>query len=174
MKWAPTRACGRSIWATSVLKLRIVLEIEALKAGYGETVVLEDVALSLPERGTLAVLGARRRKTTLLRASWGTRRCMRPDGLQPAADPGAAGAPARPHRHRLTCRRRARSFPRSRSRRISPLPDVKAAGRCSGSTTSSRGSPRDAPTWETRFRRRAADARDRTRPDGQSDAAPDG
>jgi branched-chain amino acid transport system ATP-binding protein len=44
-----------------------VLEVGGLKAGYGETVVLEDVALSLPDRGTLAVLGRNGvGKTTLL------------------------------------------------------------------------------------------------------------
>jgi branched-chain amino acid transport system ATP-binding protein len=44
-----------------------VLEVDGLKAGYGETVVLEDVALSLPGRGTLAVLGRNGvGKTTLL------------------------------------------------------------------------------------------------------------
>jgi branched-chain amino acid transport system ATP-binding protein len=55
-----------------VLKLRIVLEIDALRAGYGETVVLEDVALSLPARGTLAVLGRNGvGKTTLLASIMG-------------------------------------------------------------------------------------------------------
>jgi branched-chain amino acid transport system ATP-binding protein len=49
-----------------------VLEVEALRAGYGETVVLEDVALSLPERGTLAVLGRNGvGKTTLLASIMG-------------------------------------------------------------------------------------------------------
>src|SRR5689334_22252400 len=44
-----------------------LLRIEGLRAGYGETVVLEDVALSLPERGTLALLGRNGvGKTTLL------------------------------------------------------------------------------------------------------------
>ena len=33
------------------------LRLSALRAGYGETVILEDVALALPERGSLAVLG---------------------------------------------------------------------------------------------------------------------
>jgi branched-chain amino acid transport system ATP-binding protein len=44
-----------------------LLRVENLRAGYGETVVLEDVELSLPERGTLAVLGRNGvGKTTLL------------------------------------------------------------------------------------------------------------
>jgi branched-chain amino acid transport system ATP-binding protein len=34
-----------------------VLALSGVRAGYGETVVLEDIAFSLPERGTLAVLG---------------------------------------------------------------------------------------------------------------------
>ena len=43
------------------------LKIDGLRAGWGETVVLEDIALSLPERGTLAVLGRNGvGKTTLL------------------------------------------------------------------------------------------------------------
>jgi branched-chain amino acid transport system ATP-binding protein len=49
-----------------------VLEVANLKAGYGETVVLEDVALSLPARGTLAVLGRNGvGKTTLLASIMG-------------------------------------------------------------------------------------------------------
>jgi len=49
-----------------------LLRIEALRAGYGDTVVLEDVALTLPERGTLAVLGRNGvGKTTLLASIMG-------------------------------------------------------------------------------------------------------
>jgi branched-chain amino acid transport system ATP-binding protein len=44
-----------------------MLEVSGLRAGYGETVVLEDVALSLPERGTLSLIGRNGvGKTTLL------------------------------------------------------------------------------------------------------------
>jgi branched-chain amino acid transport system ATP-binding protein len=44
-----------------------LLGVKNLRAGYGETVVLEDVELSLPERGTLALLGRNGvGKTTLL------------------------------------------------------------------------------------------------------------
>jgi branched-chain amino acid transport system ATP-binding protein len=43
------------------------LVLGGVRAGYGETVVLEDVAFSLPERGSLAVLGRNGvGKTTLL------------------------------------------------------------------------------------------------------------
>ena len=43
------------------------LRLSSLRAGYGETVILEDVALALPERGSLAVLGRNGvGKTTLL------------------------------------------------------------------------------------------------------------
>jgi branched-chain amino acid transport system ATP-binding protein len=43
------------------------LRLRGVRAGYGETVVLEDVAFSLPERGALAVLGRNGvGKTTLL------------------------------------------------------------------------------------------------------------
>src|SRR5919109_866369 len=44
-----------------------MLELAKVRAGYGETVVLEDVDLELPERGALAVLGRNGvGKTTLL------------------------------------------------------------------------------------------------------------
>ena len=44
-----------------------MLEIAGLRAGYKDTIVLEDISLSLPERGTLAVLGRNGvGKTTLL------------------------------------------------------------------------------------------------------------
>jgi branched-chain amino acid transport system ATP-binding protein len=43
------------------------LKVAGVRAGYGETVVLEDVAFDLPERGSLAVLGRNGvGKTTLL------------------------------------------------------------------------------------------------------------
>jgi branched-chain amino acid transport system ATP-binding protein len=43
------------------------LRLDGVRAGYGETVVLEDVAFALPERGALAVLGRNGvGKTTLL------------------------------------------------------------------------------------------------------------
>ena len=43
------------------------LRLSGVRAGYGETVVLEDIAFSLPERGSLAVLGRNGvGKTTLL------------------------------------------------------------------------------------------------------------
>ena len=43
------------------------LRVSGMRAGYGETVVLEDVAFGLPERGSLAVLGRNGvGKTTLL------------------------------------------------------------------------------------------------------------
>jgi branched-chain amino acid transport system ATP-binding protein len=44
-----------------------VLQVSRVRAGYGETVVLEDVEFALPERGALAVLGRNGvGKTTLL------------------------------------------------------------------------------------------------------------
>ena len=48
------------------------LEVRRVRAGYGETVVLEDVELALPERGSLAVLGRNGvGKTTLLTTMMG-------------------------------------------------------------------------------------------------------
>ena len=43
------------------------LRLSALRAGYGETVILEDVSLTVPERGSLAVVGRNGvGKTTLM------------------------------------------------------------------------------------------------------------
>jgi branched-chain amino acid transport system ATP-binding protein len=44
-----------------------VLSVDGLRAGYGETVILEDVAFSVPDQGSLAILGRNGvGKTTLL------------------------------------------------------------------------------------------------------------
>ena len=49
-----------------------LLQMRKVRAGYGETVVLEDVDLALPERGALAVLGRNGvGKTTTLRSIMG-------------------------------------------------------------------------------------------------------
>jgi branched-chain amino acid transport system ATP-binding protein len=49
-----------------------LLRVSGLRAGYGATVVLEDIEFSLPERGTLAVLGRNGvGKTTLLASLMG-------------------------------------------------------------------------------------------------------
>ena len=52
---------------TSGKRMPDALRLSALRAGYGETVILEDVSLTLPERGSLAVLGRNGvGKTTLM------------------------------------------------------------------------------------------------------------
>ena len=59
-----TGACARSIWGRGVAE---ALRLERVRAGYGATVVLEDVGFVLAERGSLAVLGRNGvGKTTLL------------------------------------------------------------------------------------------------------------
>src|SRR5213076_1491592 len=61
----PTGACAMCISARPPMP--DALRLSALRAGYGETVILEDVALEVPERGSLAVLGRNGvGKTTLL------------------------------------------------------------------------------------------------------------
>src|SRR5882672_8369810 len=62
----PTGACATSTSAKPP-PMPDALRLSSLRAGYGETVILEDVALALPERGSLAVLGRNGvGKTTLL------------------------------------------------------------------------------------------------------------
>jgi branched-chain amino acid transport system ATP-binding protein len=52
---------------TATAATRTALRLSGVRAGYGQTVVLEDVAFSLAERGSLAVLGRNGvGKTTLL------------------------------------------------------------------------------------------------------------
>ena len=47
-----------------------MLELEGITAGYGETVVLRDVSLSVPDSGVVALLGPNGAgKTTTLRAA---------------------------------------------------------------------------------------------------------
>jgi branched-chain amino acid transport system ATP-binding protein len=55
-----------------------LLELRGVRAGYGEAVVLDDVSLEIPERGSLAVLGRNGvGKTTLLLTIMGYTRLMR-------------------------------------------------------------------------------------------------
>src|SRR5207237_10643341 len=59
-----TRACAACTSASAVADALVLRDV---RAGYGATVVLEDVRLSLAERGSLAVLGRNGvGKTTLL------------------------------------------------------------------------------------------------------------
>ena len=55
-----------------------MLELEGITAGYGETVVLRDVSLSVPDSGVAALLGPNGAgKTTTLRAASGLIKPMR-------------------------------------------------------------------------------------------------
>jgi branched-chain amino acid transport system ATP-binding protein len=55
-----------------------LLALEGLRAGYGEAVVLDDVSLSVPEHGSLAVLGRNGvGKTTLIMTIMGCTQTMR-------------------------------------------------------------------------------------------------
>jgi branched-chain amino acid transport system ATP-binding protein len=100
-----------------------VLQLSGVRAGYGETTILEDVSFSLPERGSLALLGRNGvGKTTLLATIMG----------------------------HTTFHRTGWSSLRSASRRTSPLPRVPADGTSSASTTSSRASRSASTTAATR------------------------
>src|SRR5215471_7408611 len=60
-------ACARSIWAKRHTMASAALELNAVFAGYGETVVLEDIRLALGEGETLSIIGRNGvGKTTLL------------------------------------------------------------------------------------------------------------
>ncbi len=55
-----------------------LLQLDGLRAGYGEAVVLDDVSLAVPEHGSLAVLGRNGvGKTTLLMSIMGCTQLMR-------------------------------------------------------------------------------------------------
>ena len=56
----------------------LLLELRSVRAGYGDAVVLDDVSLEVPERGSLAVLGRNGvGKTTLVLTIMGYTRLMR-------------------------------------------------------------------------------------------------
>ncbi len=62
------RACAKSISGASAMA-EPLLVLEDVRAGYGDAVVLDGIALELPEHGSLAVLGRNGvGKSTLLRA----------------------------------------------------------------------------------------------------------
>ncbi len=97
-----------------------LLEFEDVRAGYGESVVLDGVSFALPTNGSLAMLGRNGAgKTTLLLTAMGfvtmTRGAIRLNG--------ADISKLAPHKRaqygsRAGYRRNARFFPRSRSRKI--------------------------------------------------------
>jgi branched-chain amino acid transport system ATP-binding protein len=61
------RACATSIWASGIMVEPALLEVHALRAGYGETVVIEDMSLSIAPASATALLGRNGvGKTTLL------------------------------------------------------------------------------------------------------------
>ena len=70
MKSAPTRVFAKFIWGSRMPTEKSsapLLELENVRAGYGEAVVLDGVSLSVPQGGSLAVLGRNGvGKTTLL------------------------------------------------------------------------------------------------------------
>src|SRR5262249_3234898 len=51
-----TPACGTSTWAGRSVA-EPLLALRHVRAGYGDAVVLDDISLEIPERGSLAVLG---------------------------------------------------------------------------------------------------------------------
>ena len=85
-----------------------LLTLSGVRAGYGETVILEDVTLSLPERGTLAVLGRNGvGKTTLLATIMGHTNLR-------AGRIGFADAPMEHDPPHLRCRRGVGYVPQTR------------------------------------------------------------
>src|SRR5947209_19870608 len=79
------RACGRSISASSTSRvspnlmqeapLADLLKVEDFSAGYGEAIVLSRISFSLPESGSLALLGRNGTgKTTLINSIVGLTR----------------------------------------------------------------------------------------------------
>jgi branched-chain amino acid transport system ATP-binding protein len=70
------RACARSISANPAMMSRVMAEpllaLDDVRAGYGDSVVLEGISLEVPEHGSLAVLGRNGvGKSTLLLAIMG-------------------------------------------------------------------------------------------------------
>jgi len=85
-----------------------LLTLSGVRAGYGETVILEDVSLSLPERGALAVLGRNGvGKTTLLATIMGHTHLR-------AGRIGFAGAALETTPPHLRCRRGISYVPQTR------------------------------------------------------------
>ena len=67
------RVCARSTWANP--RMASLLDVEGLSAGYGDAVVIEDIALSIGEGESLAVLGRNGAgKSTLLATLMGLTR----------------------------------------------------------------------------------------------------
>ncbi len=71
------RACARSIWAGRTMAERL-LALDDVRAGYGDAVVLDGIALEIPDGGSLALLGRNGvGKSTLLLTIMGFTRVSR-------------------------------------------------------------------------------------------------
>ena len=149
------------------------LVLEGVRAGYGDTVVLEDISLTLPPRATLAVLGRNGvGKTTLLATIMG-RTSLHGGSLQFGSR--TVGA--------LPAYRRSRLGIRIRAAGTGDLPFADGRGKPYGRVAAGalvvgprlRSFPiTGRSTWERRnriVRRRTADAEYRARADGKSGAA---
>ncbi len=93
--------------------------LDGVWSGYGDAIVLEDVASRSTEGDSLALLGRNGMgKSTLLATLIGAARQTKGSIRFAGADiTRVAGSPARARGHRAGCRRSATSSPRSRSRR---------------------------------------------------------
>src|SRR6266849_3385335 len=71
------RACARSTWAGRTMAERL-LALDDVRAGYGDAVVLDGIALEIPDGGSLALLGRNGvGKSTLLLTIMGFTRVSR-------------------------------------------------------------------------------------------------
>src|SRR5260370_16717351 len=74
--------CVGSTWATTMTSKQVLLNVESLCAGYGDSVIIEDIGFSLAAGSSLALLGRNGvGKSTLLRTLLGHAR-QRSDVIQ--------------------------------------------------------------------------------------------
>ena len=144
-----------------------------MSAGYGETVVLEDINLALAPGESISVIGRNGvGKTTLLATVMGHTTLHKGDVLLGGQEPQPrAGLSPRARPASASCRRSARSFPRSRVREnleVGARPGHWTQERVFELFPNLQGAARQH--GQPALRRRAADALDRARAADQSDA----
>ena len=125
------------------------LQLRGVSAGYGETVVIEDIDLTLaPRRVHQRDRPQRRRQDhAARRPSWATPRCTPARSCSTAASSTACRAFAARSPASASCRRSARFFPRCRCARTSTSPRGRGTGRMRASSNCFRGSRSGSTTW---------------------------
>jgi branched-chain amino acid transport system ATP-binding protein len=151
---------------------QVLLHVESLCAGYGDSIIIEDIGFSLAAGSSLALLGRNGvGKSTLLRTLLGHARQRSGVIRFNGHDISATTPYARIWQGLGWVPQERLMFPSLTVAEHLAIADRKGAWTCERLRPVSAAEGTAAQSWRTALRRRTADARHCARPDDQSDAA---